>query len=282
VTLPSIELRQGAKLDNAIALLQRLRQNCVGAAQPAGVTVPVEKQVAYVQWATTTEGELGTIISIRDAAAFFESPRHRDICSMTPGTQLLPMISAEVNADADRLGTLADELHLARRLFDGAGTCLVPDTSFYIEHPEKIADVNFHELAQTTGSVRVLIPMVVVDELDSLKKSRDKRWRAGYSLAVIDRVTTDPPWPSILSPATHLPAPPRGEVTFQIVFDPPRHERMPINDDEIVDRALACQPFTDDLTVITYDTGQSQRARTAGLKVKKLPQDLGPEPGTGK
>ncbi len=54
---------------------------------------------------------------------------------------------------------------------------------------------------------------------------------------------------------------------------------MAINDDEIVDRALACERFVDDLTVITYDTGQSQRARAAGLKVKKLPTDLGEEPG---
>jgi len=33
------------------------------------------------------------------------------------------------------------------------------------------------------------------------------------------------------------------------------------------------------LTVITYDTGQSTRARAAGLKVNKLSHDLGQEPG---
>jgi predicted ribonuclease YlaK len=191
------------------------------------------------------------------------------------------MISAEIDAHAERLRTIADELDVARRLFDGAATCLVPDTSFYIEHPEKIENVDFHELAQTTGPVRVLIPIVVVDELDALKRasSRDIRWRAGYSVAVIDRVITDPPRPGILNVATFMPAPPRGEVTFQIVFDPPTHRRMAINDDEIVDRCLTCKPFTGDLTVLTYDTGQSTRARAAGLKVNKLSHDLGQEPG---
>jgi len=243
------------------------------------MSLPAEKRDAYVLWATRTEGQLRTILSTRDASAFFDGPRHRDICSMTPGSQLLPMIRAEIEAHSDRFGGLANELDLARRLFEGAGTCLVPDTSFYIEHGEKIELVDFHILAQDLGPVRVLVPMIVVDELDGLKKgaSSKTRWRAGYSVAVIDKVIVDPPWPGILNPKKHMP--PRGEVTFQIVFDPRGHRRMPINDDEIVNRSLACQPFAGDLTVITYDTGQSTRARAAGLKVNKLSHDLGQEPG---
>ncbi len=187
------------------------------------------------------------------------------------------MINAEINAYSERFNSLADELDLTRRLFEGAGTCLVLDTSFYIEHGEKIEHVDFHVLADNPGPVRVLIPIVVVDELDGLKKVSKTRWRAGYSLAVIDRVIVDAPWPGILRPREHML--PRGEVTFQIVFDPPGHQRMPINDDEIVARCLACKPFTGNLTVITYDTGQATRARAAGLKVNKLSHDLGQEPG---
>jgi len=279
VTLPSIELRPSAKLDEAIALLRTLATNCYNDAQPVGMSLPAEKRDAYVRWATGTEGRLRAILSIRDAAAFFGSPRHRDICSMTPGSQLLPMINAEIDALSDRFETLANELDSARRLFERAGTCLVPDTSFYIEHGEKIEHVDFHALAQVPGPVRVLIPMIVVDELDGLKRgaSSKARWRAGYSVAVIDRVIVDPPRPGILNPKKHMP--PRGEVTFQIVFDSRGHQRMPINDDEIVDRCLVCQPFAGNLTVITYDTGQSTRARAAGLKVNKLSHDLGQEPG---
>lgn len=190
------------------------------------------------------------------------------------------MISAEVSAHADRFKRLAEELELARTLFQREGICLVPDTSFFIEHDKKLEDINFHDLTERSAPpVRVLIPMIVVDELDGLKRSssRTVRWRAGYTLAVIDRVIDSPPAPGIF--ALRQAIPPRGEVTLQIVFDPPGHQRMAINDDEIVDRALACERFVDDLTVITYDTGQSQRARAAGLKVKKLPTDLGEEPG---
>lgn len=282
MTIPSIQLRPSAKLVETIALLRAIETNCYSDTQPIGATLPEEKRDAYVLWATTTEGRLRSILSNRDAGTFFDGPRHRDICSMTPGSQLLPLISAEVSAHAERFGALANELDLARRLFEGAGACIVPDTSFYIEHGEKIEDVDYHVLAEDPGPVRVLIPMIVVDELDGLKRgtSSKVRWRAGYSLAVIDRVILDPPWSGILTPKQHLPMPPRGEVTFQIVFDPRGHRRMPINDDEIIDRCLVCQPFVGNLMVITYDTGQSNRARAAGLKVKKLSHDLGQEPDT--
>jgi hypothetical protein len=55
--------------------------------------------------------------------------------------------------------------------------------------------------------------------------------------------------------------------------------RLPIEDDEIIDRALAVQPLVDrPVTLITYDTGQSTRARKAGLQVVKLRKDIGEEP----
>jgi hypothetical protein len=55
--------------------------------------------------------------------------------------------------------------------------------------------------------------------------------------------------------------------------------RLPISDDELVDRALAIQLLTGlPLTFVTYDTGQSMRARTAGLQVKKLREEPGEEP----
>jgi hypothetical protein len=199
---------------------------------------------------------------------------------MAVGNQLIPMVRAEIEAQSDRFRRLEAELNLARNLFEGAGACLVPDTSFLIEHSKKIEEIDFHQLANTTGPVTVLMPIVIIDELDGLKRASNRtvRWRSGYSLAVIDRVIESPPWAGTLKDQEHLP--PRGAVRLQAVLDPQGHQRMPINDDEIVNRCLACEPFSGDLTVLTYDTGQSTRAGAAGLKVNKLSQVLGEEPGT--
>ena len=66
---------------------------------------------------------------------------------------------------------------------------------------------------------------------------------------------------------------------MELVFDPPGHIRLPINDDEIIDRALAVEPLAARrVTLLTYDTGQSMRAQAAGMPVKKLTKPIGEEP----
>ena len=58
-----------------------------------------------------------------------------------------------------------------------------------------------------------------------------------------------------------------GQVTMELVFDPPDHERLPDNDSEIGDRALAVQAIAGQpVTMVTYDTSMSFRARQVGLK----------------
>ena len=65
-----------------------------------------------------------------------------------------------------------------------------------------------------------------------------------------------------------------------MLFDHPGHVRLPINDDEIIDRALSVQPSGGrSVTLLTFDTGQSTRAQHAGLRVHKLTKPIGDEPG---
>jgi hypothetical protein len=73
--------------------------------------------------------------------------------------------------------------------------------------------------------------------------------------------------------------PPRGRITAEIVSDPQGHRRLPVMDDEIVDRAVDIQLRAGaPVTMITYDTGMSWRATEAGLTVVRLDIDPGPEP----
>jgi hypothetical protein len=280
VILPSIELRPKIDVGDAIRLLEERATNIRNEAQPAGITNLGEKRNAYVKATTTTETRLRSILSIRDAAKLFDGPRHRDICSMAAGEQLHPMIGAEVDALSHRLETLALELDNARKPFQDKAKCIVLDSTFYVEHPEKLEDAGFHQLVQWPGVIKILVPMVVIDELDGLKRSgeRFKRWRAGYSLAVFDDRIDTPPWPGLLHEEVMEPNLRRGRVWLEIIFDFPGHDRLPINDDEIVDRAVACEPYSGPVTVVTYDTGQSQRARIARLGAMKLRNDPEPPP----
>ncbi|MFF5393194.1 PIN domain-containing protein [Streptomyces sp. NPDC013012] len=145
---------------------------------------------------------------------------------------------------------------------------LVLDTSFFIEHEDKLVDADFLKLASQDGGVRIAVPMMVVDELDRLKEARASahvRWRARYGLAVLDRLLTDEA--------------PLGSTEVRVLPDPPGHVRLPDEDDEIVDRALALSLLAaGPVKLVTYDTGMALRAKIAGVPHKKLSKELGPEP----
>ncbi len=158
---------------------------------------------------------------------------------------------------------------------------MVPDTGFYIEHEDKLEHVDFGPLINVWEStIAVLVPIVVVDELNGLKQHNKPhvRWRAGYSAGRSGPRVHKLDWPGSTPYGDVVPGPDgltRSEVTIELVFDPPGHVRLPINDDEIIDRALAIEPLADrKVTLLTYDTNQSMRARSAGLQVIKLSKEI--------
>jgi hypothetical protein len=68
-------------------------------------------------------------------------------------------------------------------------------------------------------------------------------------------------------------------VRAEVVLDPVGHVRLPIDDDEIVDRAAAIQTLAGrKVYFVTYDNGAAMRANHAGLKVLKLSTPVGDEP----
>jgi hypothetical protein len=166
------------------------------------------------------------------------------------------------------------------------GVFVVADTSVFITHPDKLEETDFAPLVGVREEpIHLVVPVVIIDELDGLKHSKDNRtrWRAGYTLAVLDRVSEHNAATGLLRAedfsALDTGGIPRGEVTIELLFDQPGHVRLPINDDEIIDRALAIEPLAGRaVTLLTYDTGQSTRARAAGARVRKLARPIGDEP----
>ncbi len=151
---------------------------------------------------------------------------------------------------------------------------VVFDTCMFIQHPQELEFIDWAELTGvSTGIISLMVPIVVIDELDRLKESTNKqtRYRARRALKAIDSRF---PWGGRQDALLHQEGGLR--VTAEILFDPPAHTRLPIADDEIVDRALAVRPLVGgEMKLFTYDTGQSTRARHAGLDVEKLstPED---------
>lgn len=241
---------------------------------------------AYIRWANNAAQSLATQISATDVDRLVLGRRYWHLQSMPEqgeAGRLGNLLAAEFHDRSLLLDTTVSALDADIKRWARAGVVVVADTSFYLTHPDKIEDTDLTPLLGIREeAVRLVVPIVVVDELDQLKRSGDKtvRWRAAYTLAVLDRLLPHPTQPAQLRAEDFSAIDqqtggiPRGEVTVELLLDPPGHRRLPIADDEIVDRALAAQTRSGrTVTMLTYDTGQALRARTAGLMVKKLTID---------
>ncbi|MFJ9903919.1 PIN domain-containing protein [Streptomyces sp. NPDC101152] len=216
--------------------------------------------------------------ALLDGVGRLNSPEHEKLVNN--------LVSLELDERVQAFGAAIQQLADLTQRWRPSLRLLVPDSSLFIQHPAKFEETDFAALlGGGPEPVHVLVPMAVIDELDALKETKkpNARWRAGYTLAVIDRLLQDFS-PGRLRPVAMRPGsdnPPRGEVTLEILFDPPGHTRLPNSDDEIIDRAVVAQALAGTpVTLVTYDTGQSTRGRAAGLKVNKLRNDAGtgPEP----
>lgn len=262
----------GARLE---LVLQLLREAHTKAQNLGNFTSAEECLLNYLTWTTEQARLLGSHVRAKDVEALFFTPVYWALLNGAGHMEgrLVPKVSIglvnqEVRQRTEDLDRAVSSVRDAMRRWRGDVSTLVLDTSFFIEHEDKLEDTDLFTLADFEGLVRVAVPMTVVDEMDRLKEARvsaHARWRARYGLAVLDRLLTGP---------AKL-----ASVEVEVLPDPSGHVRLPDEDDEIVDRTLALGTMAaGPVTLVTYDTGMALRAKIAGVPCMKLPKELGPEP----
>uniref|UniRef100_UPI003F49138D PIN domain-containing protein n=1 Tax=Streptomyces achromogenes TaxID=67255 RepID=UPI003F49138D len=246
----------------------------------------------YLQWATEAAELLRAQVSDKDIDRLVFTRRYQSLlgsCGTLAGTAQQPLVNGLVDLEVtERIAAFEDaqealEEQIAR--WAGRETFVVADSSFYIQHAARLSEVDLHQVLGLPPAehIRLLFPIAIVDELDGLKDSgkHQARWRASHTLGLLDSTLAGSTF-GILRYADQdgEPATWRGEVNMEIVLDQPGHVRLPITDDEIIDRAVAIQALAArEVRLLTCDTGQHTRGRAAGLKVTKVPaKDPGPEP----
>lgn len=268
---------------NRADVLKTLREIATALYDPTNASGPAQARFTkYLEWVSNAIRMLENRVSQADINRLVLTAGYGRLLSAAAaltgadiGTQraLNGMLDLELRQRCVALEDAAKDLDSQIRRWNAATVFTVADTGVYINHEQKLRELDFAvALAIPAGTpVRVLVPIIVIDELDGLKRMKDEhvRWRAGHTLGVLDEIIRDPRQPGQLRPG----------ITMEILFDPPGHIRLPIDDDEIVDRARAAQAVAGaDVTLLTFDTGQSSRARYAGIRAVKLPMPLGDEP----
>ncbi|KPM51971.1 hypothetical protein ACG83_30830 [Frankia sp. R43] len=309
--------RPGVLSSQLVSVLGRLANDVSNLHSGGAGRTSYERLTAYLDWADEASRQLRGLVPADDVQRLVFGGRYRDLLDLALSetvtaqhgvesfrrstaeaynrtTQITqhPVVNALLSRELDdRTQVLKETQNALEAKVDHwahVGALVVLDTSFYVEH-DKLEDIDFAGVLDLPGEdIHLIVPMAVVDELDGLKRHRDKRWRAGYTLAVLDRVWRDDSTMRLgrlrdAQTAHDDPsgAPVAGAVTVGLLPDPRGHVRLPITDDEIVDRAAAVRAIAGrPVTVVTYDTGMSTRARLAGLKALKLtkPDPAGDEP----
>jgi hypothetical protein len=251
-----------------------------------------EALLAYLEWATESARMLRSQISDRDLDKLVLTDRYRVLlasCGTLAGTEQTRLVNRLVQLEvAERVEALAaavDTLNTWIGRWSQREVFVVADSSFYIQNEVKLADVDLHEVLDVPRReyVRLLFPIVVVDELDDLKDASKQRprWRAAHTLGLLDGVLNGHEH-GVLREGEHTPQDGEtyGRVNVEIVLDPPGHVRLDRPDVEIIDRTVALQGLAGrEVRLLTCDTSQHTRGRAAGLKVTKVAtKDPGDEP----
>lgn len=197
------------------------------------------------------------------------------------------VIDAEIVAVSQRLSDLAVELNRFRRHWCEMASDLpfeyvLPDTNVYtsVDPPGDPAfstldipwfdRVDWHQLTDQRPdvSIRLLVPLVVIDELDNLKtraSDQKQKTRARHTLKKLEELFQH-------NVDGRMPLHKAGdkvsfeEVTIEVLSEPLRHQRLALADAEIVDRGLSVQTLTGrQVTLVSNDTGMLLRARQVGL-----------------
>lgn len=274
----------GANRDNLRDTLRELRTALSNLRSPSPGWQTRDWLTAYIEWANGAAGRLRGQIALADIDRLVWTGRHQLLASKV-GMLYPDLESSGLNhvlaAELDDRNTAFDEAYKALdrriKLWSIPGTFVAFDTSVYIQG-NKLEEANIGAmlgLAAPDGPIRLLVPMAVVDELDSLKQGSKghARWRAGYTTAVLHRILhTDPAKPAPLHEGDRA-------VTVELLPDPPGHVRLPITDDEIIDRLVNAQVLAGrKITLVTYDTGQALRAGLATLHPLRLQPAVEREP----
>jgi rRNA-processing protein FCF1 len=223
------------------------------------------RQADYVDWAETTEGQLGNVthdpavLALPYTSAYYEI---RQLMLTSP--RAVAFIDSEVARQVKTFERLCDDL---QRRLDRAtaapGMITILDTNVLLHHPLP-DNVNWREVVGQE-SVRLVIPLRVIEELDEKKYSTSDKLRSRAR----ERL------PKLYSLVGAGGAPkelPNGHGTIEVFIEPGPRTRPADADTEILETAHDLRRLSGGTAmIVTGDTGMRLRAEAEGIPTVAMP-----------
>ncbi|MDB4872718.1 MAG: hypothetical protein JWL97_3722, partial [Gemmatimonadales bacterium] len=239
---------------------------------------------AYFAWAHDSARNLRNLISGQDIARLVLTPRYWNLYSV-PVASAQPIREA-IKFELEQQGTALQEAYGELDFLEqrwGAldrvqeSVFMVADTNVFCQHAERFDKADYAaDLGIGDRPLHIVIPLVVVDELDRLKDRGQgaAKTNARDTIRLLDKFLPSPGDIGNVRPAGPSPADPgvlRGKVTVELFIDPPEHVRLPRPDDEIIDQAIVLQGLAGRrIRVLIGDIGMSTRSRLRDLHTVRI------------
>lgn len=239
----------------------------------------------YIRWSSDAVRILGRLIHKDDLARLVTTPRHWAIVgnAQVSGSNVTTLVNLEISEQTQTLDTVRESISAEIRRWSGfAGELIIPDTNVYIHYQTTFDHTDWRSLLgiRTFTDIHLLIPIMVVKELDRKKRSNagntvsetdrtPARTRARETLIKLNDFLSSPSSRHMLTPqnADH------GLTSISLFLDSIDHVSLLDPDSEIIDRALAIKGLSGrNVTIVTIDTAMAFNARNAELNVKLISQ----------
>ncbi|TQJ54653.1 PIN domain-containing protein [Streptomyces sp. SLBN-115] len=258
-----MHLRNVGAIDAAELTLQQLKNECGNLRNSTAVVSARDNYLSWVEKADSQFRSLFDDESMADdlySAAYWEIRR---ITQVTP--RPYPLIHGEIENRIRDIEAALALLTRMRTFVSHPGSIVVPDTSAFIQG-EIFTDLVWPTKMGVKGSVRLVVPIIVVEQLDRLKDGGNTR-AGDRARKVLKRLRGQR-----RAAGPGIPAQVRDKVTVEIFLDDGWQQRHPIADDEIIQQALKIQKIVPhEITLACVDAGMEFRALENGLKVFEVP-----------
>ncbi|MCF6746564.1 hypothetical protein E9529_20250 [Blastococcus sp. KM273128] len=269
MTAPVVWPRTGSSGDALQTALEHVRNEAIGLTASGADLLP-----AYQRWAVSAVTRLRPHLASDDVDRLIRTATFWAAMELDPHASVGgALISGELAVREEELGRAGASIESFRRRFADvpeAAIVLVPDTNVLIAHAEEARTADWRGMLRDQvrdfDILRVVIPLVVIDELDRLKQSSKQatRTRARLMLKLIHELLVDrPDGRRTLQDASGE----HGEVTVEVLMESSAHVRLTRADDELIDVVARLRDMLGPRTVIvTFDTGADFRAAARSLR----------------
>lgn len=258
-------MRLRHKVDYTIETLTRLRGQ-LGNTR-AGGPQPWDRRDQWLRWWSEADGQLRNLFTDGDLAAslYVSAEKIRDV---NLGALPYVLMNRETDFWEKRLGQVIGELEALKPFIERPGLIVVPDTSAFLEGVY-FTDLDWQSLigAGAREPVRLVVPVLVIEELDEKKRGKDRVQDRAKS--VLRRL-----WELTGGDAKQAAAIPGSRpVTVEVLADDSWHVRRPVNDNEMIERAITAGELIGRGPVLAAgDYSMLYQASAAGLKTAFVPR----------